>query len=211
VIPVVPQPEPEDFDELVRKRGKKFLSKFTTSKPTSKQWSSNDYWNEVRTCFYDAYQRICAYSAHWIPPTANPNIDHYIPKSVNKDLAYEWSNYRLACPLANTLKRDYQDVVDPFTLKKESFFLDFPSLLISVNPTLEVKEIAELERTIQRLKLNSDNFVNERSNWLQPYCLEKADFSFLKRRAPFIAYELERQDLVEKIKTIMDYKLEAWE
>jgi len=38
-----------------------------------------------------------------------------------------------------------------------------------------------------------------------------ADFLFLKRRAPFIAYELERQDLIEKIKIIMDYKLELWE
>jgi hypothetical protein len=38
-----------------------------------------------------------------------------------------------------------------------------------------------------------------------------ADFSFLKRRAPFIAYELERQGLIEEIKTIMDYQLEAWE
>jgi hypothetical protein len=27
VIPVVPQPEPEDFDERVRKKGKKFLRK----------------------------------------------------------------------------------------------------------------------------------------------------------------------------------------
>jgi hypothetical protein len=130
---------------------------------------------------------------------------------VNKDLAYEWSNYRLACPLVNTLKRDYQDVVDPFVLKKNSFFLDFPSLIVRVNPSLEMEEISGLEKTIRRLKLNSDNFVNERSNWLQPYCLEKADFSFLKRRAPFIAYELERQGLIEEIKTIMDYKLEAWE
>jgi hypothetical protein len=211
VIPVVPQPEPEEFDELVRKRGGKFLSKFTNSKPTSKQWSRNDYWNGVRTRFYAAYKGICAYSAHWIPLTANPNIDHYIPKSVNKNLAYEWSNYRLACALVNTLKGDHQDVADPFTLNNNSFLLDFPTLIVSVNPTLAGEEICELERTIQRLKLNSDNFVNDRSRWLEPYCLGEVDFPFLQRNAPFIAYELERQDLIDKIKIIMNYKLEVWE
>lgn len=211
MIPVVPQPEPEDFDELVRKKGKKFLSKFTDSIPTSRQWGRNDYWNEVRTHFYAAYKGICAYSVHWIPLTANPNIDHYIPKSVNKDLAYEWSNYRLACALVNTLKGDYQDVVDPFTLKKNSFLLDFPSLLLRVNPALEPEEIGKLEKTIQRLRLNSEIFVNDRSRWLEPYCLGEIDFPFFKRNAPFIAYELERQDLLQKIKVIMDYKLETWE
>ena len=211
MIPVTPRPEPEDFDELVRKRGKKFLSKLTPSNPTSKQWSRHDYWNAVRPRFYAAYKGICAYSAHWIPLTANPNIDHYIPKSFNKNLAYEWSNYRLACALANTLKCDYQDVVDPFTLTPNSFLLDFPTLIVRVNPTLEIAKISELEKTIRRLKLNSDQFINDRSRWLEPYCLSEIDFPFLKRNAPFIAYELERQDLVVKIKAIMDYKVDGWE
>lgn len=209
MIPVVPQPEPEEFDELVRKRGKKFLSKFP--KPTSGQWNHHAYWNDIRERFYKDYQGICAYTAHWIQPIDNPNIDHYIPKSVNKDLAYEWSNYRLACPLVNALKKDYQDVVDPFTLDKHSFFLNFPSLIIRVNPILEINTQRNLENTLERLQLNSEKFVNSRSGWLEPYCLDFADFSFLKRRAPFIAYELERQDLIEKIKRIMDYKLEVWE
>jgi hypothetical protein len=59
--------------------------------------------------------------------------------------------------------------------------------------------------------LNSETFVNDRYRWLKPYCLGEIDFPFLKRNAPFIAYELERQDLLQKIKVIMDYELEGWE
>jgi 5-methylcytosine-specific restriction endonuclease McrA len=205
VIPVVPQPEPDVFDELVRNKGIKFLSKFTTSKPTTKQWNEHDYWGYVRKQLYKAYNGICAYSAHWIPLTTNPNIDHYIPKSVNPNLAYEWSNYRLACSLVNALKKDYQDVLDPFLIKKDWFILDFPSLLVKANSVLSSQKLQEVKITIERLKLNDDKFVNDRDEWLKRYCLGEANFILLKKVAPFIAYELERQGLIEDIKSMMAY------
>ena len=211
VIPVIPKPEPEAFDELVRKKGKKFLSDFTHSKPTTAQWTTHDYWNSVKAHIYSAYKGICAYSAHWIPFTAGPQIDHYIPKSVDKNLAYEWSNYRLACSLVNSLKQDYQDVLDPFTLGKNWFFLEFPSLLVKANPELSEKDLKSVSDTIKRLKLNDDRFVNDRNMWLEPYCLGEASFPVLQKTAPFIAYELERQDLVEKIKNLMVYTPGLWE
>ena len=51
----------------------------------------------------------------------------------------------------------------------------------------------------------------ERNAWLKPYCQSKELFSVLKKSAPFIAYELERQKLVEDIKTIMIYEPEEEE
>jgi len=53
--------------------------------------------------------------------------------------------------------------------------------------------------------------VNDRNQWLEPYCLGEASFPVLKKNAPFIAYELERQDLVDKIRSIMVYTPELWE
>lgn len=157
---------------------------------------------------YDAHNGICSYIAHWIPRSSNPNVDHFIPKSVRPDLAYEWSNYRLTCPLVNTYKKNYQDVLDPFTLPKDWFFLDFPSLLIRPNPEVPYQDQQKIRATIKRLRLNEDVFVNDRSHWLKPYCQGNEDFSVLKRDAPFIAYELERQKLVEDIKAIMVYELD---
>ena len=102
------QPEPDDFDVKVRLRGKKYLNKLNSSAPTTRQWSEHDYWNEVRSYMYQVYEGILSYSAHWIPSSSNPNIDHFVPKSVDKNLAYEWSNYRLACAYANTLKKIFR-------------------------------------------------------------------------------------------------------
>ena len=57
--------------------------------------------------------------------------------------------------------------------------------------------------TINRLKLNKESDTESRLRWIRDFCDEHIDFNFLKRNAPFIAYELQRQDLVDKIKSIM--------
>lgn len=210
MIPVEPQPEPDVFDQLVRIPGKHFLRKLSGSKPTYKQWKYQDHWKHIRFHLYKAYHGICAYSAHWIPCGSTvPNIDHFIPKSVEPELAYEWGNYRLAGSLVNALKRDWQDVLDPFTIEDNWFYLHFPSLMLHPNPELSSQLQQKIWATIDRLQLNDNQtFVEERSAWLEPYCRGKEDFSVLKKNAPFIAYELERQNLVEHIKTIMIYDTE---
>src|SRR5438876_6070605 len=87
------------------------------------------------------------------------------------------------------------------------FFLDFPSLLVIANPVLTEKEKKSVEETRDRLKLNDDRYVNVRSRWMELYCNEDLTFSGLKRNAPFIAYELERQNLIDEIKNRMIYGL----
>lgn len=210
MIPVMPQPEPDIFDQRVRVPGKRFLDSLSGSKPTTKQWENHDYWKNIRFPLYNAYGRICAYSAHWIPCGSSvPNVDHYVPKSVKPAIAYEWSNYRLAGALVNALKGNSQDVLDPFTIEIDWFFLGFPSLLLHPNPELLPPIQQQIWKTIDRLRLNDNQtFVEERSAWLEPYCQGKEEFSVLKKNAPFIAYELERQNLIEDIKTMMVYRQE---
>jgi len=212
MMPVVPQPEPDVFDKLVRIPGNNFLNLLSGAKPTSKQWEQNDYWKEVRAQLQEYYHRVCSYYAHWIPSgTCVPNVDHYIPKSVEPRLAYEWSNYRLACPLANSRKKDFQDVLDPFQIGDDWFILEFPSLLLKPNPDLPANIQEQVWTTIKRLKLNDDQtVVEERSHWLKEYCLG-AGFRYLKVNAPFIAYELKRQNLREDIKNIMVFEQEREE
>jgi len=207
MIPVKPQPEPDDFDRLVRIPGKNFLKGLFGAKPTDKQWRENDDWKEVRSELIESYHRICAYYAHWIPSASCiANIDHFIPKSVEPKLAYEWSNFRLACPLANTRKKNYQDVLDPFTIGEDWFVLEFPSLYLKPNPQLPTNIQQQICATIKRLKLNDyPTLVDERTRWLKMYC-EGASFDFLKINAPFIAHELKRQNLVEEIKNMMDFE-----
>ena len=209
MIPVKPEPEPSDFDRLVRTPGNDFLATFTSSMPTSKQLEKKNYWKSIRHKLYESYKGVCAYSALHIPRYCYPNIDHFIPKSVKPELAYEWGNYRLSCPFVNMLKKNFQDVLDPFEIEKDWFFLDFPSLIVKANPQLSDEIKAQVHSTIKRLHLNDeDPFVKGRNAWLKPYCTGLYDFSYLKDVAPFIAYELKRQGLTENIKVIMVYSSE---
>ena len=207
MIPVKLQPEPDVFDQCVRIPGKRFLGSLSDVKPTTRQWGNHDYWKHIRSHLYKAYNGVCAYSAHWIPTGSSvPNVDHYVPKSIKPSLAYEWNNYRLAGELPNALKGNWQDVLDPFTIGKDWFLLRFPSLLVYPNPELPDQLQQQIWNTIKRLQLNdNETIVEERSAWLERYCRGNGGFSSLKKDAPFIAYELERQHLVEKIKTMMVY------
>ena len=54
------------------------------------------------------------------------------------------------------------------------------------------------------LKLNQDDtLVQERQSWLECFCSGEITFAHLRKKVPFIAYELERQELVNDIASIM--------
>ncbi len=203
MIPVKAQPEPANFSKKVREKGAAFLKK--VPHPKNKDWVKKEYWRESLDDLCETYGRICAYSAQWIPRTeGSPTVDHFIPKSVKPEWAYEWHNFRLACLKLNARKGDFQDVIDPFELQPDCFILDFPSLLIKPNPNIRSPLKEKVVTTIKRLKLNEDdNCVKGRQDWLMPYCRKEYPFDYLKRKAPFIAYELERQSLLDKIPLIM--------
>jgi len=201
MIPVQPQPQPDDFVAKVQAPGLKFLA--TTSNPTTKEWKKHSYWSAISADLYDIYQGICGYYAEWFAKNLNRlEVDHFHPKSKYPHLAYEWSNYRLASPLANTRKHTHEDVLDPFSLQPNWFLLEFPSLLVKANPHLDVTQVTKVNVTIDRLKLNEENQIKSRQRWLKDYGNNDISFAYLKTKAPFIVYELERQDLVDTIKTI---------
>jgi hypothetical protein len=216
VIPIKPQPEPVpvepddfNFDEKVRKPGLAFLSEVPN--PTTKEWKPRDYWVKSLPDLYKAYNHICAYSAQWIPyDTGNPGVDHFIPKTDKPELAYEWDNFRLACSKMNSNKGTKPDIIDPFFLPADSFILDFPSMFIKPNPNLLEPLKARVVDTIKELQFNKkDIFIQGRIHRLMPYCKTVYPYDHLKNIAPFIAYELERQGLVEvdKIAYIMGVRI----
>jgi type II secretory pathway predicted ATPase ExeA len=58
-----------------------------------------------------------------------------------------------------------------------------------------------IDDTIHKLKLNERIFSDRRIKWIHTYYKGiPATIEGLRKKAPFIAYELERQDLVEEIK-----------
>ena len=113
MILVREQSEPSNFAEKVRRRGQDFLAK--NPRPSAKQLADQPYWRDAAKQLYDAYDGICAYTCHWIAfDTGSRTVEHFVPKVVAPDLAYEWSNFRLVCGRLNSRKGRHQDVLDPF-------------------------------------------------------------------------------------------------
>jgi uncharacterized protein (TIGR02646 family) len=200
MMSIEPKEEPETFNEKVRKPGQVFLK--TNARP--KNWKNREYWQNSIADLYDAYEGICSYCAEWIPETTgDPTVDHFIPKSIRPDLAYEWDNFRLACLRFNRWKHSFQDVLDPFLIGSEWFMIQFPSLQLKPNPNLTTHQKSQIDATIKRLRLNGPICIRSRNRWIKYYNQGKFDFDYLKRHAPLIAHELERQNLVNKIKDMM--------
>jgi len=201
MIPVIPKPEPSTFDQQVRQPGSAFLSK--VARPTTKEWSNHRYWGRSLQDLWTSYDGICAYCCCWIPrDTGIATVDHFLPKSEDPTLAYEWENFRLASLKMNSRKGTYTDVLDPFSVQSGWFHIRFPSLLISPNGALPSETITSIQQTIRRLRLNEEPLVKSRLAWIQPFCMKQTSFDFLKRRAPFLAYEIERQGLIHSLRDI---------
>lgn len=197
MIPVQPQPEPENFDEHVRIPGNQFLAEIPT--PTTNQWKGKEYWRRVLPSMRRAYKSICAYSAHWIPhSTGNHSVDHFVPRLREPNLAYEWSNFRYVAARFNS-RKGTRSILDPFILSSNWFIIDFTSFYVKPNPELLPAQRHAVSKTIEYLRLNDDDdLVAERGAWVQDYRKGEIPFTHLKKKAPFIAYELERQRLLNK-------------
>lgn len=204
MIPVEPQPPPPKFFEKVQQPGEAFLARVPN--PKEKDWKGHEYWQDIQPELRTAYSAICAYSCHWIPAiTGFSTVEHFKPKSKYPHLVYDWSNYRLVCGKLNGRKGDYEDVLDPFTLQHGWFVIDFPSLMVFPGPQLSPEQAEQVMKTINRLKLNDEDFLQERAEYLQDHYVHGYPFSYLERKAPFLASELKRQDLMERIKEIMNF------
>lgn len=195
------KPEPTDFDVRVRQPGNTFLS--TNPKPTSRQWSKHNFWSRCSSQLYQAYGGICAYSGEWFSrTTASVSVDHFYPKSSYQRMAYEWSNYRLTTQVMNGYKGD-NSVLDPFEIQNGDLILEFPSCLVKPRKDMTPTEKNKANDTINILHLNNEAQATRRCEIILEYICGNISRTFLESKYPFIAEELNRQALYEKIKDII--------
>ena len=194
MIPVAPKPEPASFNLRVRTRGQAYLA--SVPRPTAKQFKKKQFWKAALPEMKIAYNSICAYSSFWMP--GNCSVDHYHPKSARPDLAYEWTNYRLAHDKINLNKGDSTDVLDPFTIQAGWFVLDVATLWVRPEPALQANVKAAVQKTIDVLKLNEDQWVQMRFAIFTSYLNKELTLTYLQRTYPFIAAEIQRQGVQPK-------------
>ncbi len=192
MIRVLARAEYPGFDAEVRQPGAAFL--LQSPAPNSKEFSKKNFWSRAAKELHVAYGGVCAYTAMYLPEQGS--VDHFLPKNTHPHLAYEWSNYRLASGRVNNAKSNQADILDPFILQDDWFFLDLPSCMLKANPGLEKPLRSQINNTINGLKLNSDDYyAQERCNILIEYAKGEISLRFLERRYPFLAKEVTRQAL----------------
>ena len=194
MIRVEEQEEPATFAAAVREPGALFLA--ANPHATSNDLQQHDYWRRAAKGLYDAYDGICAYTCHKIAvDTGWATVEHFVPKSVERHLAYDWSNFRLVCGRMNARKGKHQDVLDPFRLENGVFAIDFPSLQVYPSDGLSDAVEGRAWSTIHRLRLNDDTCIEGRHSYVDPYCRGVYELDYLAEVAPFIHREIVRQHL----------------
>ena len=195
MIPVQLPAPPAHYSTAVRQPGLKFLA--STPKPTNPQWNKHRYWQNIHGDLYNWHNGVCVYCASWTPRPRghgvdHTSIDHFVPKSKNPPLAYEWSNFRLVRSKLNNRKDNFQDVLDPCTLQPGWFRLSFTTFFLEPDATLSPQDRTRVIATIQRLLLNADtDYVYERARVIYRYAAGKITFSDVQRLYPFIASEMQ--------------------
>jgi hypothetical protein len=188
VIHVDLQPEPDYFDARIRKPGAAAVARHTGPLPA--------LWRECLSDLHRVYHGICAYLCIYIPRgTGARTVEHFVAKSSDPALAYEWRNYRLACSLMNARKNAFDDVLDPFEVVSGWFRLEFSALQVVPDPDLPADTRDAVQATIDRLRLNDQEPRDARAEWYDEYRNRHVDLDFLRRHSPFVAMEMERQGL----------------
>lgn len=217
MIPLVIAPEPGSFNEKVRHPGQNALAclagaplphrrdgrPITAWKKVGKhrvRKSLDDfpYWRECLDDLHDAYRGICAYYCFRVEKAALPQVDHFVAKAnAAPALAYEWSNFRLACGYANTCKNDSPAVLDPAQIHPGEFVLDLATLRVAPGDSVKGARRVQVDDTIQRLKLNEGRALEVRQHAMAHFRTGRVGLGFLEMDHPFLAAELRRQGVAD--------------
>lgn len=216
MIPVVLAAEPDAFEALVRTPGLRAINELAgipmpdapKRKGRRRKVIANSreeipsdkfppYWTEVLPQLRTAYSHICGYVCVYIEPiTGAASVDHMLPKSLAWEDVYEWRNYRLACSLMNSRKKDYQDVLDPFEIADDWFQMELVGYQVIARTDLDTPTKQNVQATITRLKLNDTDCLKLREDYADSYFEGDISLDYLRRRAPFLAREIERQGML---------------
>lgn len=199
---VIPAPEPDSFDRVVRQRGLGALrsmaeQEFDGSMDAIPVSRFPPYWRESLNDLLAAYHRICSYLCLYISRgTGARSVDHMVAKSIAWDQAYEWSNYRLACSLMNARKGQIASVLDPFEVEDGWFVLELVAFQVLPGQGLADPVATAATDTIDRLRLNDEECCSARAEYAEDYWREEITIGYVRRHAPFVESELRRQNML---------------
>jgi hypothetical protein len=96
----------------------------------------------------------------------------------------------------NRNKNKFDDVLDPFQLRPDTFVLNLASGEISPAPGIPADVNTMAIETINRLKLNDPETQRMRAEHYSDYISGEISEAYLQRKSPFVWYEAQRQGLL---------------
>lgn len=183
------------FDASVRQPG---LAWLRNQGLRPKNWDrGSEIWRRCLDDLHREYAGICAYLGIYIEPvTGARSVDHFVPKSIDPNLVFEWSNYRLACMTMNSRKKDRAVPLDPFRLSRQTFHLELVTGRIFPNPGRSAALQKKAQTMIVMLGLDDSECRNLRATWWNRYLIGRIDAMFLRESAPFVHAEALRQGML---------------
>lgn len=201
---------PPGFQAAVRTPGQAWLA----ANPYRKGEELPPFWRNGLPDLRREYKAICAYLGCFVQSaSAIDTVDHFVAKrGLGRKEAYSWGNFRFACARMNA-RKGVRAVIDPFTLQDGWFELVFLSIAVFVRaaPHLRQDQREAVDRAIDRLRLNDDKCVEERTTYWADYQNGDIAFDYLKRFCPFVALEAARQGrLLAKDSATTPAQIRAW-
>jgi hypothetical protein len=204
VIPVEQKPAPKGFNEKVYQPGRKWLKEhghplrgaIPKDAHGNPAFELPPYWRACLDDLHRLYDGVCAYICIYIDKvTGARSADHFIAKSTAIQHAYRWRNLRLASVKLNGKKGIFDGILDPFEIRPETFLLDFATGEIYPNPGLSAADRAKAQTTIDRLGLDDAEYQARRLEDFDDYRAGEISDAYLKKRSPFVWYEVHRQKM----------------
>src|SRR5579885_561089 len=189
-----PPQEPDGFDADVRNHGNYLLRLFFQEHnrfPQGKEWKNRSFWTDYIEDLEDGFRGLCAYSG--LRTNFDGEVDHFVPKSEDAQLAYEWSNYRYTTARRNRKKNGYHGpVLDPFQVHDEWFEVIPESGQLRITEHLPANLIDVAKETIRVLGLDDQRMRKNRRaiarNALKPEnYYNVALLDDIRERAPMVA------------------------
>lgn len=181
-----PQPEPTDFEQRVRKPGTAWLADHPDGRLP-------DYWRHARSALADAFGGLCAYSVIHLHGCGT--VDHFVPLSERRELAYEWSNYRYCAGWLNSSKQNVPggELLDPFEVQDDWFEISLPSLQLRVTDACPPEIRARAEYTIRRLQLrDGERAIRGRQALMELYVAGAMSVEALDALCPLLGQAVRR-------------------
>jgi hypothetical protein len=159
-----------------------------------------NYWRQFIPDLCAGFANRCGYLAMW---DLNGTVDHYLPVTRRRNLAYEWSNFRYVTGWVNSSKQAVMGrVLDPFRVRDDWFEIDLASLHLRLTAAVPARFRPRAAYTIRRLRLDyGPRVVRQRQTYLNFYRGGQLSLAQLQVQALLIAAAVRLEMLVTFLAT----------